>query len=131
MPTQRMATANRRSIMGLTRRSLMSHIMEIRSGLMKNGAFRPVDIDNTLFTQITAFRKETRLLPVCCLCRRIRDEIGPSLDSARWVTPRTYRKTYGVNPANYLKTHTYCPGCFTQVMETIRAVQVMSTPTPA
>jgi len=86
----------------------------------------------TLFAQIThaapsTSRTETPLLPVCCLCRVIRDEIGPSLESARWVTQRTYRKTHGVNPADRLQTHTYCPGCFTQMMETIRATQVMKT----
>jgi hypothetical protein len=94
---------------------------------MKNGAYDFVD---TRCAQITrdvrsASRKETPLLPVCCLCRLIREEIGASPDRARWVTQRTYRKTHGVNPANCLQTHTYCPGCFTQVMATIRAVQVM------
>jgi hypothetical protein len=87
---------------------------------------------DTRFPQITqaapsVSRKETPLLPVCCLCRLIRDETGPSLESARWVTQRTYRQTHGVNPADRLQTHTYCPGCFTQVMETIRTAQVMTT----
>ena len=96
---------------------------------MKDRALGPFD---TLFAQIThavpsVSRKETPLLPVCCLCRLIRDEIGASPDSARWVTQRTYRKTRGVNPADCLQTHTYCPGCFTQVMETIRAAHVMET----
>ena len=96
---------------------------------MTDGAGGPVDI---LFAQIThavpsASRKETPLLPVCCLCRLIRDQLGPSLDSARWVTQRIYRKTHGVNPTDCLQTHTYCPGCFTQVMETIRAAQGMTT----
>jgi hypothetical protein len=115
--------------MGLTRRSLMSHSMDIGSGAMNDGAVGSVD---TLFAQIThaapsTSRKATPLLPVCCLCRLIRDEIDPSLDRARWVTPRTYRKTHGVNLADCLQTHTYCPGCFTQVMETIKAAQVMET----
>jgi hypothetical protein len=96
---------------------------------MTAGAVGPVD---TLFAQIThatlsATRKEIPLLAVCCLCRFIRDEIAPSLDRARWVTQRTYLKTYGVNPADCLQTHTYCPGCFTQVMDRIRAAQVMTT----
>ena len=78
---------------------------------MEVRALGPVD---TLFAQIThaarsASRKETPLLPVCCL------------------TQQTYRETRGVNPADCLQTHTYCPGCFTQVMETIRAAQVMET----
>jgi hypothetical protein len=89
---------------------------------------------DTLFAQIThdapsASRRETTLLPVCCLCRLIRDETGASLDRARWVTQGTYRKTHGIHPADCLQTHTYCPGCFTQVMETMRAAQVMETPT--
>ena len=71
------------------------------------------------------------LLPVCCICRKIRDHTGPSSDDEHWVTQRTYRKTHVGNPADYVLTHTYCPGCFTQVMETIRAAQVMETPTAA
>lgn len=39
VPTSRMATANRQSIMGLTRRSPMSNIMGIYSGAMKDGAY--------------------------------------------------------------------------------------------
>jgi hypothetical protein len=94
----------------------MSNIMGIRSGAMKT---ERMAID-TLFAQSTleapsALRKETPLLPVCCLCGLIRDEIGASLDSTRWVTQGTYRKTHGVNPAE----------CLTQAMETIRAAQVM------
>ena len=90
----------------------------------------------TLVAQITpeapsASRKETTVLPVCCLCRLIRDETGVSRESARWVTQRTYRQTHGVNPADCLLTHTYCPECFTQVMETMRAAQVMETLTVA
>ena len=91
---------------------------------MKDGVLGPVDI---LFARITqaapsAARKEMPLLAVCCLCRLVRDEIAPSLASARWVTQRMYRNTHGVYPANCLHTHTYCPRCFTQVMEkTIRA----------
>ena len=75
---------------------------------MKNGAYDSVD---TRCAQITheapsVFRKEAPLLPVCCLYRLIRDEIGASTDSARWVTQRTYRKTHGINPADCLETHT-------------------------
>jgi hypothetical protein len=129
MPTARMATSHRRSIMGLTQKSPMSHILGIRSGAMKDEAYGYGD---TRFAQIThdarsASRKDTPLLPVCCLCKLIRDEIGASPDRERWISQRTYRKTHGINPANCLQTHTYCPGCFTQVMETIRTAQVMTT----
>jgi hypothetical protein len=59
------------------------------------------------------------VLPVCCVCRLIRDKTESSPDRERWVTQRTYRKTHGVNPADFLLTHTYCPECFTQVMGTV------------
>jgi hypothetical protein len=77
----------------------------------------------TLFAQITpevpfASRKETSLLPVCCVCRLIREETGVPRDSAHW-----YRKTHGVNPADFPLTHTYCPKCFTQVMDRMRGSQ--------
>ena len=60
------------------------------------------------------------LLSVCCVCRLIRDETGLFPNRERWVTSRTYRKTYGLNPANSLFTHSYCPECFAQVMGTVR-----------
>ena len=91
---------------------------------------------DTLFAQITheapsALKNETPLLPVCCLCGLIRDEIGTSLDRARWVTQGTYRTTHGVNPADCLQTHSYCPECLTQAMATMRAPQGLETLTDA
>ena len=60
------------------------------------------------------------LLPVCCVCGLLRDETGSSADGERWVTQRTYRRTYGVNPADCPLTHTYCPECFTKFENTVR-----------
>ena len=59
------------------------------------------------------------LLPVCCVCKLIRDKSGSSPERERWVTQRTYRKTHGLNPADFPLTHTYCPACFTQFMGTV------------
>ena len=59
-------------------------------------------------------------LPVCSLCSKVRDETGSSLDHEHWVTPRTYRQTYGVKLANFPLTHTFCPPCFTRFMDTLR-----------
>lgn len=78
----------------------------------------------TVFAQITheapsASKSNESLLHVCCICGLLRDETGPSLDQERWVTPRTYRKIHGVHPTDCLLTHTYCPACFTQVMEIV------------
>jgi hypothetical protein len=65
-------------------------------------------------------RRQTSLIPVCCLCGLIRDVSSSSLHCEHWVTRRTYRKTYGVNPADCVLTHTYCPDCFTQVIAQVR-----------
>jgi hypothetical protein len=78
----------------------------------------------TLFAQIiheapSYPNRETAPVGVCCICGLLRDETGPSVDDERWVTHRTYRKTHGVDPADCLLTHTYCPQCFTQVMDGI------------
>ena len=59
------------------------------------------------------------LLPVCCVCRLVRDKTVYSPDRERWVTPRTYRKTHGANPDDFSLTHTYCPKCFAQIMGTV------------
>jgi hypothetical protein len=83
----------------------------------------------TLFAQTTrkalsALMRQTfiapMLLPVCCVCELIRDETGSSPNRERWVTPRTYRRIYGVNPADFPLTHTYCLKCFTKVQDTTR-----------
>jgi len=82
-----------------------------------------------LFTQPTREATSAQLrepclsptpLPVCCICRKIRDETGSSPDREHWVTQRTYRQTHGVRLANFLLTHTYCPPCFTKFMDTLR-----------
>ena len=41
--------------------------------------------------------EEPALIPVCSSCGLIRDETGVSVDQERWVTKRTYVKTYGIN----------------------------------
>lgn len=61
-----------------------------------------------------------QLLPVCCMCGFIRDETGYRPQHGRWVAPRAYAKTYGVNPADVTFTHTYCPACFTKVQNRVR-----------
>lgn len=65
-------------------------------------------------------RTTARLLPVCCVCGLIRDELGASPDSVHWMTARRYRETYEVNPTEYPHTHTYCPDCFTKVQHMVR-----------
>ena len=80
---------------------------------------------NALCTQVidktsSTSRKALSLIHICCICERLRDDTGPSVDRERWVTLKTYRKTHDMNPANNLLTHTYCADCFPQVMDRIR-----------
>jgi hypothetical protein len=60
------------------------------------------------------------LLPVCCVCKLIRDDTRLSTGREPWITQRLYRETHGVNPAELALTHTYCPNCSTKVQETVR-----------
>lgn len=60
------------------------------------------------------------LLPVCCMCRKIRDETGSSSNGEHWVTQRTYRKNHGIYPAGFLLTHTYCLNCFRKFQNALR-----------
>ena len=60
------------------------------------------------------------LLPVCCICRLIRDDTRFSPGRELWVTQQTYRKNHGVNPTELALTHTYCPKCFTKAQDTVR-----------
>jgi hypothetical protein len=60
------------------------------------------------------------MLPFYCVCRLIRDETESSPDRERSVTPRTYRTTYGVNPAELALTNTSCPTYFTKVLGRVR-----------
>ena len=61
-----------------------------------------------------------KMLPVYCVCRLIREETESSPDRERSVTPRTYRTTYGVNPAELALTHTSRPTYFTKVLGRVR-----------
>ena len=61
-----------------------------------------------------------RVLAACCVCGLIRDGTESSPDRERWVTQWTYRKTHGINPADFPLTHTYCLECFTQFTDTVK-----------
>ena len=83
-------------------------------------------VGETMFAQIIheaspASIGKPSLLPVCCMCRRVQDKTGRSHDYRRWVTRRTYQKTHGAIPADYVLTHTYCPNCFARFMDRMRA----------
>lgn len=60
------------------------------------------------------------MLPVCCICRKIRDETGSSPDRAHWVAQRTYRPSHGINPADFPLTHTYGLKWFPKFQDALR-----------
>ena len=62
----------------------------------------------------------TTLLPVCCMCRLVRDNTECSHDGGRWIKQQIYRQTHGVNTTERALTHTYCPGCLVKAQETVR-----------
>src|SRR5437588_8281776 len=93
--------------------------------MVKNDRRRLRMAAETVFAQITheapsASRTKTTMLHVCCVCGLVLDETEPFLAQERWVTQRTLRMTHGMNPADCLLSHTYCPVCFPQVMDRIR-----------
>jgi len=53
------------------------------------------------------------ILPVCCVCKKIRDEEGKEPGTGEWITVESYmwRK------AGMSATSTYCPECFQKVKE--------------
>lgn len=81
-------------------------------------------IVQTTREMFSAPRRETfiapTLLPVCCVCKLVRDDTRLSSGREPWVTQRIYQKTHGVNPAELALTHTYCPNCATKVQNTVQ-----------
>lgn len=52
-----------------------------------------------------------RLLPVCCVCGLVRDEVDLHSHRTLWITPKSYRKAHHIHSIDLLLTHTYCPAC--------------------
>jgi len=53
------------------------------------------------------------ILPVCCVCKKIRDDAGKEPGTGEWMTVESYmwRKS-GISPSS-----TYCPECLQKVQE--------------
>ena len=72
---------------------------------------------------LSVLRNASPVLPACCVCALIRDETEAPSRVERWVTQERYRQLHGVNPAHCLLSHTYCPECFLEFMNRMRAIQ--------
>jgi len=66
---------------------------------------------------------ETSLIAMCCVCGLVRDDKTIAADSNRWVSKKSYEKTYKVTLRGTHFTHTYCTGCFTDLSQRARPNQ--------
>lgn len=61
-----------------------------------------------------------RLLPVCCVCRLVRDEADSASHRTLWLTAGSYRRAHNVHSTDLRFTHTYCPDCLLQAQNRMR-----------
>lgn len=65
---------------------------------------------------------QTAWIPICCVCRQVRDDRQESDESTRavreqWVSLRFLLRLHRIAGNEYRLTHTYCPRCFDHFME--------------
>lgn len=53
----------------------------------------------------------TRLVPLCSLCRRVRDDEGIGFGRDDWGDVLAYMKRYRLAPSDFIFSPTYCPDC--------------------
>ncbi len=53
----------------------------------------------------------TRLVPLCSLCRRVRDDEGTGFGQGDWGDVLAYMKRHRLAPSDLVFSHTYCPDC--------------------
>jgi len=54
-----------------------------------------------------------KILPVCCVCKKIRDDTGKEHGTGEWMSPEDYLTT----KSKIDITHTYCPECAKKIQE--------------
>jgi len=67
-----------------------------------------------------SWHNDALLLPVCCICGLIRDDVALTPGRARWITLASYRSTHQMPSTDLVFTHTYCPDCLIQVQDRVR-----------
>lgn len=50
---------------------------------------------------------------ICCLCRRIRDDLGPESGAGLWYEPYLYLAMHSLGAEEFQMSETYCPSCLT------------------
>lgn len=84
---------------------------------------KPCDTDELLYRITNCFVKQELLkkvslyemfLPVCCYCKKIRDDLHGEQGEGNWYSPEDYFK----NAKGMVRvTHCCCPECYTKQME--------------
>jgi|CXWL01.1.fsa_nt_gi hypothetical protein len=55
-----------------------------------------------------------QLIPICCVCERVRDDTGTEPGLGPWKEFRVYKTTHILNPRDIMFSHGYCPTCLTR-----------------
>ena len=69
----------------------------------------------TLKRKIDIYEK---ILPVCCMCKKIRDEAGKEPGTGKWIRMEDYIE----DKVKIMVTSTYCPECFKKAKEEIESL---------
>lgn len=57
-----------------------------------------------------------QLVPICCLCEKVRDDAGDEAGRGIWQEFRVYMVQHMLRPEEIMFSHTYCPGCLSNQM---------------
>ena len=52
-----------------------------------------------------------QILPVCCFCKKIRDDRGTEAGQGVWQNLENYLAARKLRPEDITFSHTYCDGC--------------------
>jgi|CXWL01.1.fsa_nt_gi hypothetical protein len=50
---------------------------------------------------------------ICCVCRRIRGDVGPEDGAGLWYEPQLYLARHSLGAEDFQVSQTYCPSCLT------------------
>lgn len=87
---------------------------------------KPCKLEELYFTVQQCFKKMElkrkvklyeNMLPVCCVCNKIRDDDGYEHGKGKWTEMSSYMRT----KAKIDVTHTYCTGCYEDAMKKIKS----------
>ena len=54
------------------------------------------------------------VIPICCVCNRVREHVQPASRKESWSTLGVFLHTHHISSGEYHLTNTYCPDCSAQ-----------------